>query len=63
MVHKQLVLLLEEKPLRDTVHVAGGGAAEDLTLTLEEFEPDHLHAPPPAPTTEPAHPTGDPAAG
>ena len=58
-----LVLLLEEKPLRDTVHVAGGGAAEDLTLTLEEFEPDHLHAPPPAPTTEPAHPTGDPAAG
>ena len=37
-----LVLLLEEKPLRDTVHVAGGGPGEDLTLTFEEIEPAHL---------------------
>lgn len=34
-----LVLLLEEKPLRDTVYVARGGPGEDLALTFEEIEP------------------------
>lgn len=38
-----LVLFLEEKPLRDTVHVAGGGALEDVAMTFESaIEPDHV---------------------
>jgi EmrB/QacA subfamily drug resistance transporter len=42
-----LVLFLEEKPLRDTVHVAGGGALEDVAMTFETaIDPDHLEGSP-----------------
>lgn len=58
-----LVFLLEEKPLRDTVHVAGGGAAEDLTLAFEEFEPDHLDTSGTGQAQIPTEPTGDRAPG